>query len=118
MKNRSSGTPPGAFTSRENILLPPLTLPQSSQNEVSISTPSVHFGSSGDIDSAATQRVVLSAVRRAVGCLEITVSVKDGTASLTGIVDSPQDKSRAGFACWCSPAIRAVQNDLRIEPPC
>src|SRR5262249_13371158 len=46
----------------------------------------------------------------------VSVEVKNGVARLTGTVDSESDRLAAAIAARSTPGVRAVQDDLRVEP--
>jgi osmotically-inducible protein OsmY len=44
------------------------------------------------------------------------MKVKNGVARLTGTVGSESDRLVAAIAARSTPGVRAVQDDLRVEP--
>ncbi|MHA7238703.1 BON domain-containing protein [Arthrobacter sp. TMS1-12-1] len=72
-------------------------------------------GGRGAGDHASLERLLHHAVRRAADCARLDIAVTDGIVVLSGVVRRREDRSRAGFACWCHPSIRAVYNNLTVE---
>lgn len=67
-------------------------------------------------DPDSLEDLLRHAVRRAADCARLDLTVSEGVVVLSGVALRPEDKSRAGFACWCDPGVRAVYNNLTISP--
>lgn len=73
-------------------------------------------GVRGAIDPGSLEDLLRHAVRRAADCASLDITVTEGTVVLSGVALRREDRSRAGFACWCDPTVRAVYNNLTISP--
>ncbi|WP_247826172.1 BON domain-containing protein [Arthrobacter antioxidans] len=65
-------------------------------------------------DHASLEDLLRQAVRRAADCASLDITVTEGIVMLSGVVLRREDRSRAGFACWCDPTVRAVYNNLTV----
>ena len=72
-------------------------------------------GGRGASNPASLENLLQHAVRRAADCASLDITVREGIVVLSGIVLHREDRSRAGFACWCDPTVRAVYNNLTIS---
>ncbi|WP_104165056.1 BON domain-containing protein [Arthrobacter sp. SX1312] len=72
-------------------------------------------GGRGASSPASLEDLLRHAVRRAADCAILDITVTEGIVVLSGIAVRREDKSRAGFACWCDPAVRAVYNNLTVS---
>ncbi|MFJ6003796.1 BON domain-containing protein [Arthrobacter sp. NPDC092385] len=68
----------------------------------------------GSQDPASLEEVLRCAVRRAAPYAALDLAVNEGTVVLSGMVPTPEERSRAGLACWCEPTVRAVYNNLEV----
>ncbi|WP_434994261.1 hypothetical protein [Arthrobacter sp. Ld5] len=66
-------------------------------------------------DPVHLEDLLRRAVRRAAECPVLDITVAGGVVMLSGMALRREDKSRAGFACWCDPTVRAVYNNLTIS---
>ncbi len=115
--------PKGYFSrpsaARKPDLLPdmkPEVVPDTTPGALPRSLPGLQSDALPGAVSDAARCAVEQAIRRVVRCPQLHIVIDEGTVTLTGVVASAQDKSRAGFACWCDPLVHAVQNDLTVQP--
>lgn len=76
--------------------------------------------SPGWAQDAALTSEVKSAIAADVGARAATivnVETYNGTVQLTGFVDSPDEKRRAGEVAGRVEGVRSVKNDIRIKSP-
>lgn len=66
-------------------------------------------------DTVSLENLLRQAVRLAADCVDLDITVTEGIVMLSGVAMCREDKSRAGFACWCDPTVRAVYNNLTIS---